>query len=211
MTFYQPLEGEPDQLQQGDLLEGVPFLYTPPLENAQLVASDGKGRRGDLLRPPPETTGVVARLIAGWGMLLSQTCDLQVDAESGRARKPILVARVQPIRELVRDFQDETVKKAVKSVRNLSNPGKAPTLFYLPACVQGGTRLPRSGANLLDVQRFAPSDAPFLKALFRLRLTSTALQALQERCAYCFGRFAAPERLYFSDDEWRWEKSRPRN
>jgi hypothetical protein len=55
---------------------------------------------------------------------------------------------------------------------------------------------------LLDVQRFEPKDLPALTRLLKLRLSDTALQALQERCAYCLGRFGAPDDLFFSPDEW---------
>jgi len=41
-----------------------------------------------------------------------------------------------------------------------------------------------------------------LTHLWKLRLSDAVLQALQERCAYCFGRFAAPDDLFYSSEEW---------
>jgi hypothetical protein len=75
-------------------------------------------------------------------------------------------------------------------------------LFYLPEYENADLRLTRSVADLLEVTHLPPSDLGPLSRLVRLRLSPAALQALQERLAYCFGRYGAPDHLYFSREEW---------
>lgn len=206
MAFYASLlDDAPLTLQQGDLLARVPFTYFN-LANTLVTTASGVTDYRDLTEEAKTTdvAGVFSKVEFVWGLLLSQTCDLQPQEPqepSSRSRKPILVARVSPIKSIVPSFKDANVSQVVDSVRKLATAGSAPNLLYLPAYVGEGFELPRSGADLLDVQRFPRDDLPALKRLARLRLGDEALRALQERCAYCFGRFAAPDDLYYSSDE----------
>jgi hypothetical protein len=201
MNFYVPLPDGGSTLQQGDLLEGVPFCYFS-LSQARAVLSDGGLETRDLSTSRAGIVGLLAKVEFGWGMLISQTCDVQPDPETGYARKPVLLARVRPIREIVSSFRDATPSQAVDALAGLVTAARSPTVLYLPAHELSGGSFPRSGANLLDVQRFQPLDLPALSRLLRLRLSDPALQALQERCAYCFGRYGAPDDLYYSAEEW---------
>ena len=199
MNFYSAARSG-NGLQQGDLLVNVPFTYFSA-SDAQVFLADGQGASRDLTQNNADVVGVAAKVEFAWGLALSQTCDLQADSLTGAARKPILVARVLPVKELIPSFKEDTVKNAVSAVRTLATAGNAPTTFYLPAFSGEEVSLPRCAANLLDVQRFPAYDLPALTRLFRLRLESPALQSLQERCAYCFGRFAAPDDLFYSAEE----------
>ena len=189
------------ELQQGDVLHRVPFAYFS-LTDARVALEDGSLSRRDLSQSPVAADGVVARMEFGWGLVLSQTCDVQADPSTGDARRPVLVARVMPIQNVVSDFRDGSVRQSLSAVANLANPGKTPTFFYLPAYRTPTLDFPKAGADLLDLQRFPRHDLSALKRLVRLRLTAPALQALQERCAYCFGRFGAPDDLFYSPEEW---------
>lgn len=200
MSFYasQPYDTE---LQQGDLLSGVPFTYFPVAE-AVVTLSSNETQTRNLALNSKDVIFIAAKVEFGWGMVLSQTCDVQPDAATGHARKPILMARVRPIKELIKNFKDGTLKETVGNIKNLATAGKSPTVLYLPAHDKGTLSLPRSGVDMLDVQRFSPQDLPHLRKLRQIRLQNAALQALQERCAYCFGRFGAPDNLYYSEAEW---------
>lgn len=201
MEFYAALlEGTPS-LQQGDLLVGVPFAIFSAA-SARVGLNGGGTDERDLTQNPTSVTFVAAAVEFGWGLVLTQTCDLQPAPDTGAARKPILIARVRPIKTLLPKFKDDTLKSAVGEVKKLATAGSAPSLFYLPEHRGIALVFEKSGADLLDLQRFDRTDLAALSRLLRLRLAAPALQALQERCAYCFGRFAAPDDLYYSADEF---------
>ena len=145
----------------------------------------------------------------------SQTCDVQSDPQTGFARKPILIARIKPIGHVYPKLKFDSPKNCVSSVKSLATAGSSPSTFYLPAFQVEAFTFERAVTNLLDVQRFDPKDLQALTRQIRLRLTQTALQALQERCAYSFGRFGTPDDLYYSAKEWaeiqRLEEERRRN
>ena len=206
MHFYAALPGSPGELQQGDMLENVPFSLFAMRQTKVSLSGGGSDVR-DLSEDRGGVEFIVTRAEFSWGVLLSQTCDLQIDPETGGARKPIVIARVRPIKALVPNFKDDTVQQSLTAVEDLNNPRKRPTLFYFPAHRTEGVDFPRSGADLLDIQRFPQDDVSALLRLVRLHLSPPALQALQERCAYCFGRFAAPDGLFLTDQEWA-EKQR---
>jgi len=204
MSFYTALPEPVTEMQQGDLLTDLPFGHFP-LTGVKVQLSSGEITTCDLISNRQTIEFITAKVEFGWGMVLSQTCDIQLDSKTGFARRPILVARVRPIKALVAAFNDNSSKSARDSVDKLATAGKSPTLLYLPAHQNENVDFPRSGAYLLDVQRFYGDELfPLLKQV-RLRISDAALQALQERCAYCFGRFAAPDGLYYSEEEKRKE------
>lgn len=200
MNFYVALPGDPLILQQGDLLERVPFPYFS-VSQARVRLTSGGSTTRNLTVNPSDVEFLVSRVEFSWGLVLSQTCDLQPVPDTGEARKPIVVARVQPFGEMIKP-SGGTLKAAVNDMKKAASPGATPTVFPLPAHQAEGLGLPKSAADLLDTQRFSRLDLAALTTLARLRLSPAALQALQERCAYCFGRFAAPDDLYFSEQEW---------
>ena len=207
MSFYRvpSAEDEPG-LRQGDILSPVPFVGFS-LTDAHVVRAEG-GAYGtqDLSQGGqlPAGTRLLVSAESCTGMVLNQSCDLST--EPGR-RKPVLVARVVPCAERIAGFpQDDQggvpLKKMVGMIRALANPGRTPSLFYLPAYAAAGFELQRSVVDLLEVACFPPGGLVALAGLRRLRLVPAALQALQERVAYCFGRFGAPDDLYYSQEEW---------
>jgi hypothetical protein len=62
--------------------------------------------------------------------------------------------------------------------------------------------------DLLEATSFPPSQFDELSSVTRLRLSHAALQSLQERLAYCSGRFGAPDQLFFNEEEWEYETRR---
>lgn len=187
-------------LEQGDLLENVPFTYVG-LSQATVIGLNGKPAVRDLPSVAEATPFVVAALEHSWGIVITQTCDLQPNPKTGEHEDPIVIARVKPIAEIVSIWDDSTPKKALASVNSLSTEAKAPNTFYLPPFSSDAVTLPRMGVDILDVQRFGGGNMAALCRLFRLRLSGTAQQAFQSRVAYCFGRFAAPDDFYLSTED----------
>jgi hypothetical protein len=70
--------------------------------------------------------------------------------------------------------------------------------------------MPKSIVDLLEVTSLPPSNFAALSNLIRLRLSHVALQAFQERLAYCFGRFGAPDHLYLSEEEREYAEQQDR-
>jgi hypothetical protein len=203
MDFYEaPVREGERHLRQGDLLSPIPFVTFSVTEAFVLTPSDEAPLRRDLTRVTdlPPGAQVLSNVLMGTGIVLNQSSDLI--GQPGRA-KPILLARVVAASERVKDFKiGPDLKKIISQVRALANPGKTPSLFYLPEYEDEDFHLARSVADLLEVVHFPPSNLGPLSGLVRLRLSPHALQALQERIAYCFGRFGAPDHLYFSPEEW---------
>lgn len=201
-------------LEQGDLLENVPFSYFE-LAQATVIGPNGQPSVRDLSRPAPDTAFVIASLQVSWGIVLTQTCDLQANPKTGQYEGPVLIARVRPVAEVVTGWDASTPKKALASINALSTEAKAPNVFYLPPFSHEALILPRMGADLLDVQRFGSSNMVALRSMARLRLSTLAQQAFQSRVSYCFGRFAAPDNFFLSPDDLtekgRQEQERLRN
>jgi hypothetical protein len=206
MDFYALPTEASGPLQQGDLLQGVPFSYFG-LTNARVSLEDGRYETQDLTRTSHSSLFVSARVEFIWGIVLNQTCDLQPNFKTSNYENSVTLAAVRPIQDLFPNADFSTLPKAIKTVRTFDTEAKAPTVFYLPAAENMPTAFPRSGADLLNVQRFAAEDTPALWPLLRLRLTPDALHAFQSRCAYCFGRYAVPDGFYLSAEE-RAEKQR---
>lgn len=206
MDFYAAPPELSSPLQQGDLLQGVPFSHFG-LTNARVALEDGHIETQDLTQVGHNSTFVVTRIEFNWGIVLNQTCDLQPNFKTGAYENSVTVASVRPIQDLFPNTDFSTLPKAIKTVRTFDTEAKAPTVFYLPAAEGVPTTFPRSGADLLNVQRFTAEDTPVLQRLRRLRLTPDALHAFQSRCSYCFGRYAVPEGFYLSAEE-RAEKQR---
>jgi len=203
MRFYCSAEDEgPPGLQQGDILAPIPFAGFS-LTDAQVLSPDSSAFDiRDLSTGPPIEPGtpLIATAVSRPGIVLNQTCDL--NAEGGQG-KPVLLAAIWPCRERVPGFAEDSLRGIVGQISALANPGRTPNLFYLPEQQCPMLDLPRSVADLLTVASFPPSDLGGLRRLHRLRLTAPALQAFQERLAYCFGRFGVPNDLYFSESEWQ--------
>ena len=210
MDFYEvpgkPVEGAA-QLKQGDILSPVPFLAFSATQASVLLPGAKELETKDLtsVEDVGPDTKTLANIESSTGIVLSQSCDLT--GERGRER-PFLVARVAPWERMIKNFHLESLQKVVTHINRLRNPGRTPTLFYLPAYEGAGFSMPRSVAHLLEVECFPSMDLePLAKRCLRLRLSEEALRAFQERLAYCFGRFGAPDHLYFNEEEWQYVRT----
>ena len=210
MNFYEAstLEESERKLRQGDILYPVPFVGFSITEAIVLTPDAEEPITVNLteITELQAETQLLTSVGISHGMVLNQSCDLS--DQPGRG-KPILIARVLPSEERVRDLQPESaLKKRVGAIKALANPGKSPSVFYLPEHEGADFHMPKCVVDLLEVTSFPPSQFDPLSSLIRLRLSHAALQSLQERLAYCFGRFGAPDQLFFNEEEWEYETER---
>lgn len=210
MNFYlaaDQTEKEPG-LRQGDIIGPVPFLAFSLNRAAVLWPDQNQPSSVDLTQGDTVSgTGhILASVEFSLAVILNQSCDLS--GEPGR-EKPILAARALPCEKRLKGFDPKApLKRMTVEIKTLGNPGKHPNLFYLPELSHPTFFMPRSVADLLETVCFPPINHDGLSRLRKARLSDEALKALQERLAYCFGRFGAPDHLYFNQDEWDFELNR---
>lgn len=203
MNFYEAsvLEEGERKLQQGDILYPVPFVGFSVTEVVVLTSDTKEPDTVDLTQNAdlPAETQLFANVGMSTGIVLNQSCDLSDQPSRGR---PILIARVLlPEDRRIKVSPSNTVKKNVEKIEELANPGKRPSIFYLPEYESADFKMPKSIVDLLEVTSLPPSNFAALSSLIRLRLSPIALQAFQERLTYCFGRFGAPDHLYLNEEE----------
>lgn len=209
MNFYETSTLEEEwSLQQGDVLHPVPFTIFS-LTDAEVLGPDADElRMVDLTQTTDLEAGtrVLASVGMSFGIVLNQSCDLG----PGRG-KPILIARVVSAAERIGMLKpDHSVSRRTKDIEQLANPGKKPSLFYLPEHRGVEPKMDKCVADLLEVASFPPANLAALSSLVKLRLSPPALQALQERLSYCFGRFGAPDHLYMNEEEWEHKEQQAR-
>jgi len=170
MDFYEMpslVEGE-RKLKQGDILASVPFPAFSVMEALVLIPNADAPEKIDLTGNPnlPAKTQLLASFATSIGIVLNQSCDL---TGLPKREKPILIARVAPCAEKIRGFNPGNMKDAVGKIKSLANPGKNPSLFYLPKYEDNDFRMPKSVADLLEVVCFPPNN---LVAAFHLTTLS---------------------------------------
>jgi hypothetical protein len=190
MNFYSDAEPDPDLL-QGDVLYPVAFGTFDIFDMEYLDETDQKEEWEVIDLPKTSIVEglVVADFNAGYGMILNQSCDLAPHSETD-----ILVASVFPCSQL-----HPTKTDALELISTLySSAGRFPNYFYLPP--HGS--MPASSASLLTVQSYRPSLKKQLLSLRKASLSVDALRMLQEKIAYCFGRYAGNDHLLYTQEQW---------
>jgi hypothetical protein len=194
MNFYEdpPYSRKNRLLQQGDILCRIPFVGLVATR-AEILLPDSRATiiKDLTSTPAPESgTSVCCNFQLSNAIVLTQTCDLNQTKANW-----ILVAAVKPWETILKAAEDP--KKWPGMIKVLANPGKTPAWFYLPEHKSQDFHLPRSLAVFYQIQCLNRDDMESIgKECFCLRLSSVALQALQERLSYFFGRFGAPDDLY---------------
>jgi hypothetical protein len=198
MKFYVQPDPSDCLIRQGDIIWPVCFVDFSIKKATVIFKGEEEGHEVDLTTiDDPKEFRVLTSGQSCIGLILSQCCDLR-----GWKERPIVVARVRPCKDM-KAFKADNINNVTEAIKNLANPGKSPQLFYLPENDDNGLEMQRSFACLLELQYFPPADLGALASLVKLRLSDSARQALQERVAYCFGRFGAPDDLFFSEKEWQ--------
>lgn len=205
MEFYQvPPSGETIRdLRQGDLLYPVPFIGFNMASATVLASKNGQPIQRDLTREQDTKTEflLITKALMGTGLVVSQSCDL---VSRPNASEPVVVARVLPCEGFIKKWpKGDDAGKAALEVQRLSNPGKTPGLFYLRAHAGEHFSIVPSVADLHELVALPHVNLAALPSLVKLRLAHEAQNALQERMAYCFGRYGAPDELFYSPEEFK--------
>ncbi len=127
MDFYEAstLEESEKKLQLGNILYPVPFVGFSVTEAVVLTPDAEEPITVNLteITELQAETQLLTSIGISHGMVLNQSCDLS--DQPGR-RKPILVARVLPSEDRVKDLKpDSTLKRRVGAIKALANPGKS--------------------------------------------------------------------------------------
>ncbi|CAA2102006.1 hypothetical protein MBUL_01466 [Methylobacterium bullatum] len=184
------------QLQQGDIVDNIPFTLAD-LSKLGLV-SDQKTSGVDvsLSAIPAEAQLIAAQFEILPGIIVSQTCDLE------RCDRPIMIA---PLRAYSYLYKTKTIgsKAFFDHIKQLANPGKFPVGFPMPPLVSLNFSLDYTIADLHMITTLAPASRNALIYRRKARLGPDLLSLFQERVANFFGRVAAPEGIYFSENHIR--------
>ena len=147
-----------------------------------------------ILKESPLPYAVLSSLIKTTVMIITQTCDL--------LRKPfITVACIYKLVDI--DLQYERKKTPENKANHILNQYQKvsvqPGAFYL----QESSNFPKSVVSFMEIHTFprTPPNIECLKQNRVLRLNPEALEDLQFRIGYFFGRFASPDNYMLTSDE----------
>lgn len=171
-----------DRLNQGDIISNVVLSYIPKIANPSLIVGDQVVQRS-LSEPfdPAEDLLVLSQLEKAPIMILTQGCDID-------NRNFISVARIFPFND--RTYSERPANRRPKYLlENFQQVGVRPTVYYL----QESQNFPRSLVSFLEIHTIKKTaeNLEYLQRNRILRLTSEAVEDLQFRLAFFFGRFAA--------------------
>jgi hypothetical protein len=186
-------------LKQGDVLDGIIFCYLAgepvgiaDMQTGRIVKEVTFDELPTAIDPKDPNTAVIAKPLVGWGMVISQTCDIQRDNHH------ICVARVRSIDSTLQGFSAKSRVNQIKDILSIVN-NKQFGFFYLKESEENA--LPKSVANLTEIHAFHPGVKDWLVRRRKLRLGAEALKALQFQLGHFFGRLAINERYALSDEE----------
>jgi hypothetical protein len=203
LDFYAAVPESENELLQGDVLFPIPFTRFD-LTDCEVLAPDESGWIIKNLGTSTVPNGsLVARFEIGFGLVLNQTCDLAKHSSAD-----LLIARVFPRDDLYTDYATKPVHEFL--TKKFTNAGQMPQYFYLPA-FDDPIDMPNSLAYLLSLQSFPRGSRDALLHLRQKSLSRGGLNSLQEKIAYCFGRFGADESLFYSPEEWNEEQEFDKN
>ena len=197
--MYASFEPE-DDLAQGDIVGNVVLTYIPDISSPSLYDANGEEAQIDLSQPfdPQDELTVLGQVIKSHVLIVSQSCDIL-------HRDFICVARILRLNVYDRNYKQMTdpEKKAKYIQKEYQRAGVRPTVFYLQESSEHG--FPKSVASFLELHsiRTPPKNIQYLKRNRLLRLNSEAVEDLQFRIGYFFGRFATTDDYMLTDAEKR--------
>lgn len=177
-------------LQQGDVYAGIPF---PQLYLGQFVTvvPNGVGLFDFIKSHPPEQGKCVVDYQLNWGVVVTQTCDLQPRPK--KPNNPITFARVQLVSQFEALKSKNTKNQYGAMAGMLSDRAKNPTTYPLGRFSDGVNQFEGGVVSLTSLVTIPGSENKALQERGRLRLSPLALQALQERLGVSMLRTALPE------------------
>ena len=184
-------------LSQGDVINNVVLTYIPDISDPSFVVGDDVVQR-DLTQPfdSQEDLIVLGQAIKSPVLILTQSCDID-------NREYICVARIFPLNDSAYNQINSPKKKAEHIRRHYQQAGVRPTIYYLREVPE--QNFPKSLASFLELHtvRKTENNLSYLKQNRILRLNPEAVEDLQFRIGYFFGRFAATNDDYMLTDEER--------
>jgi hypothetical protein len=179
--MYVPFDPQ-DVLNQGDIIRNVVISYVPEVSNPTFVLGEDVVER-DLHQPfdPAEPLTVLSQVLKSHVMVMTQGCDID-------NRDHICVARILPFND--GDYPNRQNRQPRFILTNYQRVGPRPTMYYLQ---EAPDQLPQSIVSFLELHtiRKTPDNFDYLRRNRVLRLMPEAVEDLQFRIAFFFGRFAA--------------------
>lgn len=172
-------------LNQGDIINDVVCAYLPHIYEPTFILGNDEIER-DLTQPfnPDEDLLVLTQAVKSPVMIITQGCDID-------NRNYITVARIIPFddQDYLRGTREE--KKAKHILNNYQRLGVRPTYYYLQPSLDNN--FPRSVVSFLELHTINKTveNLEYLKQNRILRLMKEAVEDLQFRLSFFFGRFAA--------------------
>jgi len=209
--MYAPLEPHAP-LSQGDIIRNVVFTYIPDISNPNLFNEAGDELRPELAQPFPEDhTGILGEPHKSNVLVLTQSCDLD-------NRLFVNVACIFSLETFDPTYTPKSDLNKAKHLKNeYQRAGVRPYAYYLQECE--AQNFPKSIASFLELHTIKKTDInqEYLIGSRVLRLNQEALEDLQFRIGYFFGRFAlntedymltAGEKLLIHEDAERKRQQR---
>lgn len=128
-----------------------------------------------------------------WGIIISQSCDLQTHAR--KVPPPITFASITLYPSVPSLEKVQANNRGERIAEVLLSRSKFPTSFPLGPYSAGRLGFQGGIVNLPQVVAVEGDDVPALEKVRRLRLGPMALQAFQERVGGMFSRTALPAKL----------------
>nr|USU31590.1 hypothetical protein NG677_20075 [Methylobacterium sp. OTU13CASTA1] len=182
-------------LQQGDVLNYVPFPLVK-LDSITIV----KGNSSVSLNATNENfeydgSHILTSFAAYPAIIITQTCDLE------RGDRPVIVCAIRSYSEI---FPDQEIGSSafINRIRDFANPGKKPNALLMPPLQNWEAMSSYSVADLGMMSTVFASSKEDLVKMRKARLSPAGLALLQERLSASFSRFAAPDGILFSDQEY---------
>lgn len=192
-----------DDLVQGDVIQNVVITYIdsiakPPIFNLEEDQDDAYQIEPNLTEPfnPTDKLSVMGSVAKCYSMIISQSCDVL-------SKDFICIARIYKLEDLDKEYNKKTSPKTkAEHIKTYyQTPGKQPALFLLQESINDN--FPRSLASFVELHSIAknPQNVDYLKQNRLLRINQEALQDLQFRLAFFFGRVATTNDYMLTEEE----------
>lgn len=187
-----------DRLEQGDICYNLPMLIPSYLISSKRNISTWNDYIENLGEEKKEIVKLSYYPMPTWGIILSQTCDLDRDDNLS-----IIFAEIRKNTE-INSFESKSKNKQkshIKAIQELLRY-KQPSMLYLPELI-------------IESETYGPFEVDFnsiflvqaklitrnLDLFWKARIINPTQDLLKERIQHFFTRLAFEECLYFSDSE----------
>jgi len=181
-----------DALNQGDIINNVVLAYVPHIADPTLILGDQVVQK-DLAAPFEAAADllILGQVLKAPVMVISQACDID-------NREFVCVARIIPFND-TNYTQAKANRRPKYLLDHYQRVGIRPTFYYL----KEADNFPRSLVSFLELHTIkkTPENMLYLQQNRILRLMNEAVEDLQFRLSFFFGRFAATTDDYMLTQE----------